>query len=55
MLHIVSYRRPDYKYKNLHYRKILNYISTINTTSKENSFGKKKLFIRRMYYKLIIY
>ena len=32
---IALYQRPDYKYKNLNYRKILNYISKINTASKE--------------------
>ena len=42
---IVSYRRPDYKYKNLNYRKILNYISTINTTSKEILLVKKNCLL----------
>ena len=35
----------DNKYKNLNYRKILNYISTINTTSKEILLVKKNCLL----------
>jgi len=42
---IILYQRPDYKYKNLNYRKILNYISTINTASKEILLVKKNYLL----------
>ena len=42
---IASYQRPDYKYKNLNYKKILNYISTINTASKEILLVKKNYLL----------
>jgi branched-subunit amino acid aminotransferase/4-amino-4-deoxychorismate lyase len=42
---IALYQRPDYRYKNLNYRKILNYISTINTASKEILLVKKNYLL----------